>query len=74
MTKICTQLAKQRGTTAEGIYKEMQEAISAAFNTPQLGTAADIRARVPSSGEIPTPEEMLSLLCRELQGGGQSIG
>lgn len=67
MRKICGQVAKQRHTTAEQVYLEMQEAIAEAYRAPQSKEVEAYRARIPSSGGIPSPEELISFLCCELR-------
>lgn len=71
MKKICGQLAKQRGTTAELIYQEMQKAIAEAYSRPQPEAVEAYRACIPRSGAVPTPEEMICFLCHEIQDGLQ---
>lgn len=67
MKKICRQLAEQRRTTVEVIYQEMQEAIAEAYRTPQTKEVEEYRGRIPKSGGIPSPEEVIAFLCREMQ-------
>lgn len=67
MRKICGQLAEQRSTTAEVIYQEMQKAIVEAYRTPQPKETEGYREKIPSSGSIPSPEEVLAFLCQEMQ-------
>ena len=72
MRKICGQLARQCHTTAEVIYQEMEKAIAEAYRTPQPKEVEEYRGRIPKSGSIPSPEEMIAFLCQEMQDSDQA--
>lgn len=73
MKKICGKLAQKHHTTAERVYQEMQDAIKEAYSKPQPKEVEEYRARIPKSGGIPSPEELIFFLCSELQRNNQDI-
>ncbi len=60
MWSIYRQIARMHGTTAEQVRKEIQEAVTAAWNKPDK-TEEERRnqAQVPCHGKVPTPEEFM---------------
>lgn len=61
INKILGQVAEADGVSIEEIKKEMQAAISAAYQNPSDdGGRTEARQKeVPCRGEIPTPEEFI---------------
>ena len=61
ITKILGQVAEADGVSIEEVKKEMQAAISAAYQNPSDdGGRTEARQKeVPCRGEIPTPEEFI---------------
>ncbi len=65
--KILAQIAKEHGTTPEEVLREMQAAIDAAYTNPSAEEKY-IQNAIPSQGERPTPEELVSHLASLLGG------
>ena len=61
INKILGQVAEADGVSIEEVKKEMQAAISAAYQNPSDdGGRTEARQKeVPCRGEIPTPEEFI---------------
>lgn len=61
INKILGQVAEADGVSMEEVKKEMQAAISAAYQNPSDdGGRTEARQKeVPCRGEIPTPEEFI---------------
>ena len=61
INKILGQVAEADGVSIEEVKKEMQAAISAAYQNPSYdGGRTEARQKeVPCRGEIPTPEEFI---------------
>ncbi len=61
INKILGQVAEADGVSIEEVKKEMQAAISAAYQNPSDdgGRTAARQKEVPCRGEIPTPEEFI---------------
>ena len=61
MRKIYRQIAKEHGVTVAEVKRDMQEAISAAYQNPpdDGGVTAAWQRQVPHRGETPTPEEVI---------------
>lgn len=61
INKILGQVAEADGVSIEEVKKEMQAAISAAYQNPSDdGGITEARQKeVPCRGEIPTPEEFI---------------
>jgi len=60
MWSFYRQIARAHGTTADQVRREMQDAITAAWNKPDK-TEEERRnqAQVPCRGKVPTPEEFM---------------
>lgn len=69
MKKILKQVAKENGVTVEEVLADIQEAITEAWTNPPKdgGVTAAYQRRVPSRGEIPTPEELIRYAAGEIQ-------
>ena len=63
--KIIARIAKQHGISADQCHSEMLEAIRTAWNTtdPQV---KDRQIRLVGEGRIPTPEELISVIAKEI--------
>ena len=61
MRKIYRQIAKEHGVTVAEVKRDMQEAISAAYQNPpdDGGVTAAWQRQVPHREETPTPEEVI---------------
>lgn len=69
INRILEQVAKVNGVSVEEVRKEMQEAISTAYQDPpdDGGRTAALQKEVPCRGEIPTPEEFIRYAAGELK-------
>ena len=67
INKILGQVAEADGVSIEEVKKEMQAAISAAYQNPSDdGGRTEARQKeVPCRGEIPTPEEFIRYAARK---------
>lgn len=63
--KIIARIAKQQGISVSECRSEMIEAIRTAWNTtdPQV---KDRQIRLVGEGRIPTPEELISVIAKEI--------
>ena len=64
--KIYEQMARQHGVSVEEIRRKMQAAIHEAYQNPTDEEAAERQSRVLRTGEIPTPEEMMIHVLKQL--------
>lgn len=62
---IFQQIARQEGTTAEQVYKDIQEAINAGFENPDPHVQA-VWKEISFKGPRPTPEEVISYMALRL--------
>lgn len=61
MDDIYKKIAEAHGVTAEEVKSEMQAAIDHAYTKPdKTARERKARARIPRSGETPTPEEVVA--------------
>lgn len=76
MRKIYRKIARQYGTTAAEVRREIQCVIDDAYrNAPDDGITKAYQNRVPRKGEIPTPEEFIRYCSQQLRGQkSQSCG
>lgn len=65
--QILAQIAKEHGTTPEEVLREMQAAIDTAYASP-TAEQKTIQDAIPSQGDRPTPEELVSHLASLLGG------
>lgn len=67
--KIFRIVARQNGVTVKEVREEIQKAITEAWkNQPKDGgVTAAYQRKVPCTGEIPTPEELIQYAVREIQ-------
>ncbi len=63
--KALKAVAHQKDTTVDAIRAEIQEAITLAWTNSSESTAL-LQQKVPSTGQIPTPEELLEYLFIQL--------
>ena len=61
MRKIYRKVAKEYGVSVEEVKREMQAAITDAYTNPLNNNEITkaYQSRVPCTGEIPTPEELI---------------
>lgn len=61
MRRIYRQVAKKYGVSTKSVKEEIQAAITEAYTNPLNDNEITkaYQSRVPSKGEIPTPEEMI---------------
>ena len=69
MRKILKEIARENGVSVKEVREEMQRAITEAWTNPPKdgGVTAAYQRRVPSRGEIPTPEELIRYLAAEIR-------
>lgn len=67
--RMYRQIARRNGVTVKEVRDGMQEAISAAYQNPQRdsGMTAAYQGRIPCRSKIPTPEEVIWFVAREIQ-------
>ena len=63
--KIIKQVARAHNTTPEEVYSEMQIALDDAFQNPDPNVQKEW-AKVPLSGNRPTPEDVIPFLAMML--------
>lgn len=61
MRRIYRKIAKKHGVSVKEVKGDMQEAIRVAYQNPPQdgGVVAAYQRRVPSKGDIPTPDELI---------------
>ena len=64
--EIITQVAIANNTTPEEVYSEIQIALDAAFQNPDPNVQKEW-AKVPLSGNRPTPEDVIPFLAISLK-------
>lgn len=60
-------VAKQNNTTVEEVYKEMQIAIDAAFDSPDPEVQKKWK-QIPFKGDRPTPEDLIPYIASQVKG------
>ena len=67
MRKIYRQIAKKYGVSVQEVKQEMQAAINEAYqgSTDKITTA--YQQQVPRKGEIPTQEELIRYISKEVK-------
>ena len=68
MEKILERIAMENGITVKEVREEMQKAITEAWKNPPKdgGVTVACQCRVPCEGEVPTPEELIRYVVKEL--------
>ena len=69
MRKIYRRIAKEHGVSVREVKRDMQEAITAAYQNPPQdgGVIAAYQRRVPRKGEIPTPDELIRYAAKKIK-------
>lgn len=69
MRKIYRRIAKEHGVSVTEVKRDMQEAITAAYQNPPQdgGVIAAYQRRVPRKGEIPTPDELIRYAAKKIK-------
>lgn len=69
MRKIYRKVAKRYGVSVAEVKKEMQAAITDAYTNPLNDNEITkaYQRRVPSKGEIPTPDELIRYASEQLK-------
>ena len=68
MRKIYREVAKKHGVSVKEVKEEMQKALDLAYtNTPDDGVTETYQKRVPSKGEIPTPDEFIRYAANKIK-------
>ena len=66
--KAIKMTAKKYGISVKAMRKEMQAAINEAWQScPDDGVTRAKQAKVPCSGDIPTPEELIAYIGKRLE-------
>ncbi len=70
MRTIYRKVAKKHGVTAAEVKREMQAAIDCAYRKPdKTETEKSFQKRVQAQSEIPTAEELICFLAKEVKKG-----
>ena len=68
MRKIYRKVAKKHGVSVKEVKEEMQKALDYAYtNTLDDGVTGAYQKRVPSKGDIPTPEEFIKYAANKVK-------
>lgn len=69
MRKMYRRIAKEHGVSVTEVKRDMQEAITAAYQNPPQdgGVIAAYQRRVPRKGEIPTPDELIRYAAKKIK-------
>ncbi len=68
MRKIYRQIAKKYGVSVEDVKRDMQAAITQAYNNaPDNGVTKSHQDKVVRKGEIPTPDELILHVVNEIK-------
>ncbi len=68
MRKIYRKIAKKHGVSISQVRDDMQHAINTAYtNTPDNTTKKEQQNKVECSAEIPTPEELILHLAKDVK-------
>ncbi|MCD7964316.1 MAG: isoaspartyl peptidase/L-asparaginase [Clostridiaceae bacterium] len=69
MRKVYRKVAKEYGVSVKEVKRDMQEAITAAYQNPPQdgGVIAAYQRRVPRKGEIPTPDELIHYAVKQIK-------
>ena len=73
MRKVYRKIARENGTTVKEVRAEMQAAITAAWNNPGNEIIRAYQAQVPTKGNVPTPEEVISYVAHKSQNERQRM-
>ena len=66
--KAIRKVAKEYGISVKAMKREMQAAINEAWQScPDDGVSRARQAKVPCSGNIPTPEELIEYIGKRLE-------
>lgn len=66
MRKVYREVAKQNGVSVQEVKREMQAAITEAYNARESGETAKAWKDLQCRGEVPTPEELIGFVLREV--------
>ncbi|MDO4547715.1 MAG: sporulation initiation factor Spo0A C-terminal domain-containing protein [Clostridia bacterium] len=66
MDDIYRQIAQAHGVTEEQVKRDMQDAISEAYENPGDEVTSARQRKVPREGEVPTTEEFLKYCAKQL--------
>ncbi len=64
--RICKAIALKNGISVEEVKKEMQSAINYAFENATQEQKL-FQSNITKKGEIPTPEEVLNFVCKNIK-------
>lgn len=68
MRKIYRKIAREHGISPKEVREEMQAAITEAYrNPPDDNVTVAYQNRVPRKGEIPTPEEFIRYVAKQVK-------
>lgn len=59
-TQIFERIAAEQNTTVQEVHREIEIVIRAGFNNPDP-KVQEQWARIPRAGDVPTPDELLSI-------------
>lgn len=67
--EILNKVAEANGVSVKEVYEEIQKAIDDAWQNPPNdgGVTVAYQQKVPCKGKVPTPEELIHYMVREIK-------